>query len=180
MIFKCCHGRCNLSILLATAWWRNSLLMPYSTSWWVKVTVKSCDIALGKQAINALLLLQVPATGSAFPSPTGSSYQQHLQQVSPGFPPAPPVVAWTERSDEALRRHQEEIYMSGLNYVEWLKVNNDAMIIGSFALRTPTQQPFSLLSLSQTFNWEPGLLSPFDCPWAQYIQILLTDLSTFP
>ena len=132
MIFKCCHGRCNLSILLATAWWRNSLLMPYSTSWWVKVTVKSCDIALGKQAINALLLLQVPATGSAFPSPTGSSYQQHLQQVSPGFPPAPPVVAWTERSDEALRRHQEEIYMSGLNYVEWLKVNNDAMIIGSF------------------------------------------------
>lgn len=114
--------------------------------------MKSCDIALGKQAVNALLLLQVPATGSAFPSPIGSAYQQHQQQVSPGFPPAPPVVAWTERSDEALRRHQEEIYMSGLNYVEWLKVNNDCMIIGSFALRTPTQQPFSLLSLSQTFN----------------------------
>ena len=82
----------------------------------------------------------MPATGSAFPSPTGSSYLQYQQQVSPGFPPAPPVVAWTERPDEALRRHQEEIYMSGLNYVEWLKVNYDAMIIGSFALRTPTQQ----------------------------------------
>lgn len=94
----------------------------------------------------------MPARGSAFPSPTGSSYLQYQQQVSPGFPPAPPVVAWTERPDEALRRHQEEIYVSGLHYVELLKVNNDAMIIGSFALRTPTEQLFSLLSLSQTFN----------------------------
>lgn len=110
--------------------------------------------ALGEQAVNALLLLQVPATGSAFPSPTGSSYQQHQQQVSPGFPPAPPVVAWTERPDEVLRRHQEEIYVSGLHYVELLKVNNDAMIISSFALRPPTQQLFSLLSLSQTFKIE--------------------------
>lgn len=80
-------------------------------------------------AVNALFLLQVPATGSAFPSPTGSSYLQYQQQVSPGFPPAPPVVAWTERPDEALRRHQEEIYVSGLHYVELLKVNNDAMIV---------------------------------------------------
>lgn len=71
----------------------------------------------------------MPATGSAFPSPTGNSYLQHQQQVSPGFPPAPPVVAWTERPDEALRRHQEEIYVSGLHYVELLKVNNDAMIV---------------------------------------------------
>ena len=94
----------------------------------------------------------MPATGSAFPSPTGSSYQQHQPQVSPGFPLAPPVVAWTEHSDEGLRRHQEEIYVSGLHYVELLKVNNDAMIISSFTLRTPTQQLFSLLSLSQTFN----------------------------
>ena len=48
-------------------------------------------------------------------------FLQH--HVSPGFPQAPPFTAWSG-PDEDVRRQQEDIYIYGSKYVEWLKVIN--------------------------------------------------------
>lgn len=65
--------------------------------------------------------MQIPPEAGPFHSPIGNAFLQ--QHVSPGFPLAPPpFAAWTTVSDEAVRRQQEEIYIAGSRYVEWLRV----------------------------------------------------------
>ena len=66
--------------------------------------------------------LQIPPEAGPFPSPIGNAFLQ--QHVGPaGFPPAPsPFAAWTAVPDETVRRQQEEIYIAGSRYVEWLRV----------------------------------------------------------
>lgn len=57
---------------------------------------------------------------ASFPSPIGSSLQHHL---TPGLPQTLPPASWTAPpTNDAVRRHQEEIYIAGARYVEWLKV----------------------------------------------------------
>lgn len=54
-------------------------------------------------------------------SPIGHSYHHHL---TTGLPQTQPPEAWTAppTNTAAVRQHQEEIYIAGARYVEWLKV----------------------------------------------------------
>lgn len=57
---------------------------------------------------------------ASFPSPIGNSFPSPF---GTGFPQTPPTAAWTPPpADYAIQRHQQEIYIAGLRYVEWLKV----------------------------------------------------------
>jgi len=57
----------------------------------------------------------------SFPSPIGNSSHH---QVTFGLPQTLPPASWTAppTNTAAVRRHQEEIYIAGACYVEWLKV----------------------------------------------------------
>lgn len=66
------------------------------------------------------LNLQVPA-GGPFPAPMGNVLTQ--QPFPPVFSQVPtPFATSTAFSDEDIRKHQEEIYIAGSLYVEWLRV----------------------------------------------------------